>query len=66
MKAGYENWRPLSPSSCSALEPTATKPKPWQKGVYGKRPQGESMDYWRGRRDLAYELAAFMHPTVKI
>jgi len=32
-------------------------------GKYGTTPKGEPIDYWRGRRNVLYELAAFLPPT---
>jgi len=29
-------------------------------GKYGPNPKDESIDYWRGRRNVLYELAAFL------
>lgn len=32
-------------------------------GKYGTSPQGRGMEYWLGRRDVVFELAAFMHDS---
>lgn len=29
-------------------------------GKYGPNPKGETIDYWRGRRNVLFELAAFL------